>query len=172
LSGSFTVMGGTAGRVPVTVTSTMTLADIAEAINTAAGTSSVDASVVGNGAYQLQITSGNGALTFDNVSGNALSSLGVSGSPSGYLGATTTTLAGYAGSIISDVATRASNAATAATAKQTTLTTFANNLSSQSGVNSDEEMATLTELQGSYAASAKIVSTVQSMFSSLLDAVN
>jgi flagellar hook-associated protein 1 FlgK len=171
LSGSFSIAGGS-GPVGVTVTSTMTLSDIAAAINTAAGTSGVTASVVGNGAYQLQIDSGNTSLSFTNVSGNVLSSLGLSSSPSGYLGATTTTLAGYATSIISDVATRASNAATAATTQQTTLTTMTSNLSSQSGVNTDEESAHLVELQNAYAASAKVVSTVQAMFTALLQAVS
>lgn len=175
LSGSFAIKGATGGTVSVSVTSTMTLADIAEAINTAAttaGVSGVTASMVGNGAYQLQITTGGSSLQFTSVSGGVLSGLGLSSSPSGYLGATTSTLAGYATAIISDVATRASNASTAATTKQTTLTTMESNLSSQSGVNTDEEMATLTELQSSYAASAKIVSTVQSMFNSLLQAVS
>jgi flagellar hook-associated protein 1 FlgK len=171
LSGSFTIKGTTGSNVTVTVTSTMTLTDIAAAINTAASGTSVTAKVTGTGAYQLQISTGSSSLSFSNVSGNVLSSLGLSSSPSGYLGATSTTFAGYASSIISDVATRASNASTAATAASTTLTTMQSNLSSQSGVNTDEEMALLTELQSSYASSAKVVSTVQSMFNTLLSAV-
>lgn len=174
LAGSFTISGGST-PVGVTITAGMTLAQIATAINTAAttaGATGVTASVVGNGAYQLQVTTGGSTLNFSSVSGNVLSGLGLSSAPSGYLGATTTTLAGYASAIISDVATRASNASTAATTKQTTLSTMASNLSSQSGVNTDEEMAYLTELQSSYSASAKIVSTVQSMFNSLLQAVS
>jgi flagellar hook-associated protein 1 FlgK len=170
LSGSFSIVGGS-GPVGVTITTGMTLAQIAAAINTAAGSTGVAASVVGNGEHQLQITSGNTSLKFTNVSGDVLSSLGLSSSPSGYLGATTSTLAGYASAIISDVATRASNASTAATTTSTTLTTMESNLSSQSGVNSDAEMAKLTELQSAYAASAKVVSAVQSMFNSLLSAV-
>ncbi len=172
LAGSFAIVGGSGGGIGVTITSTMSLDDIAAAINAAAGTSGVTASVVGNGVHQLQISTGGSSLKFTGVSGNVLSSLGLSSAPSGYLGATTTTLTGYATAIISDVSTRASNAATAATTKQTTLATMASNLSSQSGVNTDEEMAHLTELQSSYAASAKIVSTVQTMFNSLLQAVS
>ncbi|PKU26007.1 flagellar hook-associated protein FlgK [Telmatospirillum siberiense] len=174
LSGSFSIDGGTS-RVGVTVTSTMTLSDIAEAINTAAtsaGATGVTASVVGNGNYQLQITTGGSTLTFGNISGNVISSLGLSSSPSGYLGTTSSTFSGYAASIISDVAARASNASTAATSSQTTLSTMTNNLSAQSGVNTDEEMAKLTELQNAYASSAKVVSTVQTMFNALLQAVN
>lgn len=174
LSGSFSIDGG-AKRVGVTITSTMTLTDIAEAINTAAtaaGTTGISASVVGNGAYQLQITTGGSSLSFSNISGNVISSLGLSSSPAGYMGATSSTFASYAASIISDVAARASNASTAATSAQTTLSTMENNLSAQSGVNTDEEMAKLTELQNAYASSAKVVSTVQTMFNSLLQAVN
>jgi flagellar hook-associated protein 1 FlgK len=172
LSGAFTIDGANGGAVSVTVTAAMTLTDITQAINAAAGATGVTASMVGNGAYQLQISTGSSSLSFSNISGDVLSTLGLSGSPSGYLGATGTTFAGYAGSIISDVATRASNASTSATAKQTTLTTMQNNLSSQSGVNTDQEMAKLTELQSSYAASAKVVSAVQSMFNALLSAVS
>lgn len=174
LAGSFVINGGTA-RVGVTVTSTMTLSDIAEAINTAAtaaGASGVTASVVGNGAYQLRISTGGSSLSFSSVNGEVLSALGLSNSPMGYLGASSSTFTSFAGSIIADVATRASNASTNATSTQTTLSTMASNLSAQSGVNTDEEMAKLTELQSAYASSAKVVSTVQSMFNSLLQAVN
>ncbi len=85
LAGSFTIGGGTDGSgsataVPVTVTSTMSLTDIMNAINTAATTAGVangfQASVTGSN--QLQITTGNGnPVSFSGVSGNVLSSLGV-----------------------------------------------------------------------------------------------
>jgi flagellar hook-associated protein 1 FlgK len=171
LSGTFTINGAAGGSVSVTVTAGMTLTDIAKAINTAAGATGVTAKMIGTGSYQLQISTGSSSLSFGNVTGNVLSSLGLSSSPSGYLGATSTTFSGYAASIISDVATRASNASTASTAASTTLTSMQSNLSSQSGVNTDEEMAKLTELQSAYASSAKVVSTVQSMFNTLLSAV-
>ncbi|MDR3438536.1 flagellar hook-associated protein FlgK [Telmatospirillum sp.] len=173
LSGTFTIQGGS-GPVSVTVASTDTLSSIELAINnaiSAAGISGVSASLVGYGSYQLQISSGGNPLTLVNNSGNVLSSLGLSSSPSGYLGTTTTSFSGYASSIISDIAQRASSAATDETTKSTALSTLKNSLSSQSGVNTDEETAKLTELQSAYAASARIVSTVQTMFNALLTAV-
>lgn len=173
LSGSFTIEGGSS-PVPVTITAGMSLTAIAAAITaagTAAGVPGVTATVVGSGSYQLQVTTGGTSLSFGNVNGTALISLGLSSRPSGYLGTATTTFASYATSIISDVATRASSAKDADTAQQTTLTAMQSNLSAQSGVNVDEEMANLTTLQNAYAASAKIITTVNSMFQSLLQAV-
>lgn len=175
-SGSFTINTGSV-PVSVQVNATDSLQTIADNINAAAAAagSSLTASLVGNGTTQplhLQISSGTqDAVTFSAVNGSALSALGISASPAGYLGATSTTLAGYASDIISDIATRANTAASVQTTQSTTLTALQNNLSSQSGVNTDEEMAKLTQLQSSYAASAKIVSTVQTMFNALLQAV-
>ncbi len=73
LAGSFSVNGGGT----VTVTSSMTLSDIATAIGNAAGSTGVTASVVGAGPYQLQISGGSTPLTFTSVSGNVLSTLGI-----------------------------------------------------------------------------------------------
>jgi flagellar hook-associated protein 1 FlgK len=170
LTGTFTV-SGKSGNATITVAATDSLTSIAAQINATTGTTGITASVVGTGAYQLQISSGNSALTFKNASGTVLSSLGLSSNPSGYLGSTTTTLSGYASSLISDIAARANSASTASTNTSTTLSTLQNNLSSQSGVNTDEETAKLTELQSAYQASARIISTVQSMFSALISAV-
>jgi flagellar hook-associated protein 1 FlgK len=173
LSGSFVINGGGAA-VEVGVTAGQTLAQIAATINsaaTAAGATGVSASVVGNGINQLQITSGGNAISFSNVTGDALYGLGISGAPSGYLGATTTSFAGFASDLISDVATRASDAAAQQTSTQTTLTSMQANLSNQSGVNTDQQTAQLTVLQNQYAASARVISTVTAMFSSLIQAV-
>ncbi len=169
LNGIFTINGGSA-PVTVSVTAGQSLQDIANAINAAGA--SVTASLQGTAPARLEIDTGTQtSLSFSAVSGNVLSSLGIPVSPSGYLGGTTTTFAGFAGSLISDIATRANNANTDATTKSTTATAMAGNLSSQSGVNTDEEMARLTSLQSSYASSAKIISTVQAMFTSLIQAV-
>jgi flagellar hook-associated protein 1 FlgK len=89
----------------------------------------------------------------------------------GKLGATKSTFSDYVGAIVGDVATTATKATNAATSKDTTLQSLVGSFSGQSGVNIDQEEATLVDLQNSYAASAKIVSTVQAMFQSLLAAV-
>jgi flagellar hook-associated protein 1 FlgK len=54
-------------------------------------------------------------------------------------------------------------------AMQTTLTT---QLSSQSGVNIDQQMSLMIQLQNAYGANAKVMSAVQNMFSELLNAVS
>jgi flagellar hook-associated protein 1 FlgK len=89
----------------------------------------------------------------------------------GKLGATKSTFADYVGAIVGDVATTATKATSAATAKDTTLQSLVSSFSGQSGVNIDQEEATLVDLQNAYASSAKIISTVQAMFQSLLAAV-
>lgn len=44
-------------------------------------------------------------------------------------------------------------------------------LSNTTGVNRDEEVASMLQLEKSYAASAKLIATVNAMIQSLLDAV-
>jgi flagellar hook-associated protein 1 FlgK len=173
LSGSFVINGGTV-PVEVQVTSGQTLAQIAASINTAAsaaGATGVSATAIGNGVNQLQITSGGTTLSFSSVTGDALYGLGISSAPTGYLGAATTTFGGFASNLISDVATRAASASAAQTSSQTTLASMQSTLSNQSGVNTDQQTAQLTVLQNQYAASARVITTVQAMFTSLLQAV-
>jgi flagellar hook-associated protein 1 FlgK len=170
IAGTFTISGGN-GPISVTVTSTMSLTDIMNAVMAAAGSSGVTASIVGSGSYQLRVCSNGSAVGFQNVSGDALASLGLTSSPSGYQGAGEETFAQYASNIVSDIATRASAAATQQTTSTTTLTALQSNLSAQSGVNTDQQMAEITALQNAYAASAKVISTVNAMFQALLTAV-
>ncbi|WP_315779813.1 MULTISPECIES: flagellar hook-associated protein FlgK [unclassified Bradyrhizobium] len=92
-------------------------------------------------------------------------------SSAGGLSATTGTFADYAASIVANVASKASQAASAYTAKSTAQSSYANSLSSQSGVNIDEETARLSSLQNKYAAASQLISVINSMFSSLLSAV-
>ena len=92
-------------------------------------------------------------------------------SAAGWLGSSNTTFTSYAASIISSVATRADAASDAATNLDATLSTLQSQFSDQSGVNVDNETAKLAELQNAYAASAQILSVLQSMFDSLMNAV-
>jgi flagellar hook-associated protein 1 FlgK len=171
LTGSFTINGGSSAA-SVTVSSSTSLDDIRDQINAGTSTTGLTASVVSAGSgFQLEITGASSPLTFSNINGEALSGLGLASSPSGYLGTMSATFAGYATALTSDIATRASNAKSDDTTKSTTLTAIQSNLSSQSGVNTDEESAHLVELQNAYAASAKVISTFQTMFSALLNAV-
>jgi len=184
IAGSFTIEGGST-PVAVQVTSGMTPTDIANAINAAAiaaGAQTTDpltgnqvgvvAQVTGNGIYQLKISSGGNAISFSNVNGNVLSSLGISSSsPTGNLGAATTTYGGFASNLISDVASRSATAQSVSTEKTTALSALQTTFSNQSGVNVDQQTANLTELQNLYAASARVITTVNSMFQSLIQAV-
>jgi len=89
----------------------------------------------------------------------------------GTLGAAKSTFSDYASSIISGVSTRAAVASSNASTASSTLDTLESRFSSESGVNTDEESANLVVLENNYAASAKVISAVQSMFESLLSAV-
>ncbi|MCP1750455.1 flagellar hook-associated protein FlgK [Bradyrhizobium elkanii] len=90
----------------------------------------------------------------------------------GGLGATTGSFTDYAAAIVANVAGKATQASAAYTAKQTAQSTYANSLSSQSGVNIDEESANLSALQNKYAAASQIITAVNAMFSALMTAMS
>lgn len=89
----------------------------------------------------------------------------------GDLSAVTDTPSGYAGAILGGVAMRLSAAEQVSTTTQATLAGLEDRLSSQSGVNLDEETVRLEELQTSYQASSTLISALREMFDTLLDAV-
>lgn len=92
-------------------------------------------------------------------------------SASGGLAATTGSFADYASAIVSDVASKSSQASTNYTAKEIAQSTYASSLSSQSGVNLDEESAKLSTLQNKYSAASALIQAINSMYSALLSAV-
>ena len=92
-------------------------------------------------------------------------------SASGGLGSSTGSFADYAAEIISNVASKATSAATTYTSKTTIQSTFASAMSSQSGVNLDEETAKISTLQNQYSAASQLIQAINEMFSSLLSAV-
>ncbi|CAP55639.1 flagellar hook-associated protein FlgK [Gluconacetobacter diazotrophicus] len=75
-----------------------------------------------------------------------------------------TSLTSAQGAVIGD----ATDDLTSATSVQTTLQTSVANVS---GVNVDDQMSTVVALQNAYAANAKVVTAVQTMFTALLDAI-
>jgi flagellar hook-associated protein 1 FlgK len=89
----------------------------------------------------------------------------------GGLGASTSSFADYAAIIVSAVATQSSQATTDYTAKSTTLSTFTSAMSSQSGVNLDEETAKISTLQSQYTAASQLIQAINEMFSALMTAV-
>lgn len=92
-------------------------------------------------------------------------------SSTGGLAASTGSFADYASTIVADVASKASQASTNYTAKETAQSTYASSLSSQSGVNLDEESANLSTLQNQYSAASALISAINTMFSALITAV-
>ncbi|WP_050628660.1 flagellar hook-associated protein FlgK [Bradyrhizobium viridifuturi] len=89
----------------------------------------------------------------------------------GGLGATTGSFTDYAAAIIANVASKATQASSTYTAKQTAQSTYASSLSSQSGVNIDQESANLSALQNKYAAASQIITAINAMFSALMTAM-
>jgi len=87
------------------------------------------------------------------------------------LGSATESFANYAADIVSDVATKASQASADYTNKQTAQSSFSSTMSSESGVNLDQETARLSSLQNQYTASAELLQVLNQMFSSLMTAV-
>ncbi|WP_375775862.1 flagellar hook-associated protein FlgK [Bradyrhizobium sp. ma5] len=121
------------------------------------------------------LTVGNSVLSSGSATVvNALSSA-LTGSTNfamaGGLGATTGSFTDYAAAIVASVAGKASQASATYTSKQTAQSTYASSLSSQSGVNIDQESANLSALQNKYAAASQIITTINSMFSALMTAM-
>jgi flagellar hook-associated protein 1 FlgK len=87
------------------------------------------------------------------------------------IGTTTASFADYAADIVSNVATLASNASTDYTNKQTAQASFQNTMSSESGVNLDQETARLSSLQNQYSAAAELLQVINQMFTSLITAM-
>lgn len=93
-------------------------------------------------------------------------------SAAGGLSATTGSFANYASDIIANVASKSSQASSTYTAKSTAQASYANTLSSQTGVNIDEETAKVSALQNKYTAASQLLSVINSMFSSLVSAMS
>lgn len=89
----------------------------------------------------------------------------------GGLGATTSSFTDYAATLVTNATSKASQASATYTAKQTAQSTYANSLSSQSGVNIDEETANLSTLQNKYAAASQLIQVINTMFSALMTAM-
>ena len=56
-------------------------------------------------------------------------------------------------------------------AKSTAQATYASSLSAESGVNLDEESARISALQNKYSAASELIQVVNTMFSSLINAI-
>jgi flagellar hook-associated protein 1 FlgK len=81
----------------------------------------------------------------------------------------TTTLSNYGAQIIGQAATAASNATQNNTYQSQLQTQMQSRLQSETGVNLDQELANLTVYQNAYGASARVISTIQTMYDSLMN---
>jgi flagellar hook-associated protein 1 FlgK len=81
------------------------------------------------------------------------------------------TLGDFANDITASQSTDAAEATTQASDGTATQQSFAGQLQSSVGVNMDSQMSLMIQLQNAYGANAKIISTIQSMESTLLAAV-
>ena len=97
-------------------------------------------------------------------------------SPATGLGTASAPYSGTLSQYMSAVVSQQSQAANAATNLQqgqdTVLTALQQRFNDQSGVNIDTEMSNLIALQNAYSANARVMSTVQQMMSTLLQAVS
>jgi flagellar hook-associated protein 1 FlgK len=78
------------------------------------------------------------------------------------------TLADFAAALTGAQAASSASVTTQLGTEQAVQTTLTSQLSSQSGVNIDQQMSLMIQLQNAYGANAKVMSAVQSMFSELL----
>ncbi len=123
-----------------------------------------------NGAAYVQ--NGTGAAGYNTLINNDLTALTASqGFPSGTGLATSNSVTGQAADSASWLDGQY-QAATDSAAYQTTLSSQASQaLSNATGVNIDQQMSQMLDLENSYQSSAKLISTIDSMFNSLLQAV-
>ncbi|HWE75315.1 MAG TPA: flagellar hook-associated protein FlgK [Stellaceae bacterium] len=84
----------------------------------------------------------------------------------------TTTLSNYAAQIVGQAATAANNATQNNTYQSQLTTQMQSRLQSETGVNLDQELGNLTIYQNAYGASARVVSTIQTMYDALMNIAN
>ena len=122
-----------------------------------------------NGAYNGN--TGGAASYSDNL--NALvTQLGATQTFSSGTGASGSTLAAYASSSVSWLESARQAASTDSTNKAAVVTQTTTSLSSATGVNLDDQLSKMLDLEHSYQASAELLTTVKSMLDSLLAAMN
>ena len=89
----------------------------------------------------------------------------------GNFAAQTETLDAYVDKLISDIAVRTANAEEETLTTNLVLEQTKTTLENLTGVNVDEEMANLIDLEAKYSANARMMQTIQEMFDELINAV-
>jgi flagellar hook-associated protein 1 len=98
----------------------------------------------------------------------ALSSKELSFDKVGSLGAQTSSLQDYASALYQDIATQSASNTASKTTQDDRLTEAQSRLSNNSGVNLDEELANMIVYQRAYSAGARLLTTVDQLYDSLL----
>ena len=123
----------------------------------------------GNPAYTANTT---GAASYPGRINQLLTALDTVGSYNATSGGTAqATLAGYAASSVSWLEASRQSASTQAADRSAVVTQTTTSLSSSTGVNLDDELSRMLDLEHSYHASAELMTTVKSMLDALLTAV-
>ena len=126
----------------------------------ASGNSAYTANTTGDASYSTHLTALISTLdttqSFDPTSGGIASG----------------TLSDYANSSVSWFENARQDATTTSTNKAAVVTQTTTNLSSATGVNLDDQLSKMLDLEHSYQASAELMTTVKTMLDSLLSAVN
>lgn len=122
-----------------------------------------------NAAYNANTT---GAASYSTHLTALIGNLGTSQTFSAASGGSASgTLASYAASSVSWLENQRSTATTAASNQSAVATQAATTLSNARGVNLDDQLSQMLDLEHSYQASAHLMSTVNSMYTSLLSAI-
>jgi flagellar hook-associated protein 1 len=125
-----------------------------------------DGGISGNPAYVYNTT---GDASYQGRLSQLLTNLSMPTTFSAGGGITTSaTLDGYATASVSWLEAQRSNAASQSSYQSTLLSAAPTALSNATGVNLDTEMSKMLDLENSYSATAKLLSTVDSMFGTLL----
>jgi flagellar hook-associated protein 1 len=124
-------------------------------------------------AYAANTSAGDG--TRPNFILNQVTNALLTYSPSSGIGTQQAPYTGTLSNYLSQIASQQAQAATAATNLQqgqaTVVSALQQRFNNQSGVNIDTEMSNLIQLQNAYSANARVMSTIQSMISTLMQVI-
>jgi flagellar hook-associated protein 1 len=142
-----------------------------------AGRIAVNAALVASpsGLIAYAANTASGDATRPNFILNQLNNASLTFNPNTGVGTASSPYSGTLSNFMSQVVSQQSQAANAATSLQqgqdTVVTALQQRFNDQSGVNINTEMSNLISLQNAYGANARVMSTIQQMMSSLIQAV-
>ncbi len=167
LPGLFTTSGATS--LPTSVTGLAGQIEVNPAVDPNQGGNPLllrDGGISGNSNYVYNTT---GDASYQGRLSQLLTNLSAPTTFSAAGGITTSaTLDGYATASVSWLEAQRSNAASQSSYQSTLLSTATTALSNATGVNLDTEMSKMLDLENSYSATAKLLSTVDGLFGKLL----